>query len=106
MSFPLPMDRSRPPERKPLPRSTAVWVRLDAVFPHPAQALQTSVPDGLDLVGNAAGLVRPDVWIRSARGMWLTPCSIEIPYADGRKATYEVMEQLVPGYALQPRPPR
>jgi hypothetical protein len=104
MVFLAPDNRSGdPPERKPLPLSPAVWVRLDAVLPHPADARQTSVPEGLDLVGNAAGWMRPGSWVRSARGMWLALCSFDIPYADGRQ-TYRVADQLVPGYALQLRP--
>lgn len=70
--------------------------------PHPADAPQTSVPEGLDLVGNAPGSVRPGSWVRSARGMWLALCSFDIPYPDGRR-TNQVTDQLVPGYALQAR---
>jgi hypothetical protein len=103
MVFLAPDNRSGdPPERTPLPLSPAVWIRLDAAFPHPADAPQTSVPEGLDLTGNAPGSMRPDSWVRSARGMWLALCSIDIPYADGRQ-TYRVANQLVPGYALRPR---
>jgi hypothetical protein len=35
-----------------------VSVRLDAVFRHPADAPQTSVPEGVDLIGNAPGSMR------------------------------------------------
>jgi hypothetical protein len=87
-----------------VPPVSAVWVRLDSVFPHPVDAPQTSVPDGLDLVGNAVGMIRVGSWVRSARGMWLAVCSIDIPYADGRR-THRVTEQLVPGHALRPRRP-
>jgi hypothetical protein len=59
MVFLSPGNRSGdPPDRTPLPLPPAVWVRLDAVFPHPADARQTSVPEGLDLVGNASGSMR------------------------------------------------
>ena len=103
MVFLAPDNRSGdPPEHKPLPFSPPVWVRLDAVFPHPTDAPQTSVPDGVDLIGNAAGSMRHGSWVRSARGMWLALCSIDIPYADGRR-TYRVPDQLVPGYALRLR---
>jgi hypothetical protein len=93
-----------PPDRTPLPYTPPMWVRLDWVFPHPTDAPQTSVPDGLDLVGNARASMSSGAWVRSSRGMWLTTCSIEIPYADGRR-TFKVDHQLVPGYALQRRPP-
>ena len=80
-----------------------MWGRLDAVFPHPADSPQTSVPEGVDLIGNAAGWMRPGSWVRSARGMWLALCSIDIPYAEGRQPPYRVTNQFVPGYALRPR---
>lgn len=79
-------------------------MRLDAVYPHPEDAPRTSVPDGVDLVGNAPGMLVADSWIRSARGMWLAVCSITIPYTDGRR-TYHLTDQLVPGHALRPRRP-
>jgi hypothetical protein len=78
-----------------------VWVRLEALYPHPSDAPQTSVGDGLDLVGNAPGLLSN--WVRSARGMWLGICNFAIPYADGRPQPYWVHDHLVPAYALQGR---
>jgi hypothetical protein len=80
----------------------SVWVRLDATYRHPADALETSVPDGWDLVGNVRGTLEPGSWIRSARGMWLAVCTFQLTSADGLR-THMLRDQLVPGHALRPR---
>jgi hypothetical protein len=94
-----------PPDRTPYrgPIATPIWVRLDAVFPHPPDAPRTTVADGWDLTTNAPGHLWPDTWIRSARGMWLATCSFTIPSADSRR-THKVDSQLVPAHALRQRP--
>jgi hypothetical protein len=82
-------DYPRPPATQLLPRppTEAVWVRLDAVYPHPPDARQTSVPDSWDLVGTVPGVLQSRSWIRSARGMWLAVCTYRLPSADGRRTT-------------------
>jgi hypothetical protein len=77
-----------------------VRVRLDAAFPHPPDAPQTSVPDGWDLVGNVPGYLDPTSWIRSARGMWLALCTFELHSADGRGRTRLISHTVIPGHAL------
>jgi hypothetical protein len=88
---------------RPRPPTEAVWVQLDAVYRHPSDAPQTSVPDGWDLVGAVPGVLQSRSWIRSARGMWLAVCTFRLPSADGRR-THFLSEQLVPGHALRLRP--
>lgn len=97
-------DYPNPPATQflPHPPTESVWVQLDAVYPHPPDAPQTSVPDGWDLVGAVPGVLLSRSWIRSARGMWLAVCTYTLPSADGRR-TQSLREQLVPGYALRPR---
>jgi hypothetical protein len=97
-------DYPNPPADQFLPRppTEAVWVRLDAVYPHPPDAAQTSVPDGWDLVGAVPGVLQSQSWIRSARGMWLAMCTYALPSADGRRSQ-SLQAQLVPGHALRPR---
>jgi hypothetical protein len=90
-----------------VPEIAPVWVRLDEVFRHPADAPRSSVADGLDLVGDVPGMVQVDFWVRSHAGMWLAVCSFDIPHADavaGGHQVYRARDQLVPGYALRPRP--
>jgi hypothetical protein len=94
--------RPLPEHLQPRPPTESVWVQLDAVYPHPPDARQTSVPDGWDLVGAVPGVLQSRSWIRSARGMWLAVCTYRLPSADGRR-THFLGEQLVPGYALRPR---
>lgn len=93
-----------PPTPYEGPLGVPVWVRLDAAFPHPADAVETSVPDGWDLVGNVAGNLEAGSWIRSARGMWLAVCTFTLRSADGLR-TQLVSRALVPGHALRRRPP-
>jgi hypothetical protein len=96
------MFRSPPGPVHPVsPELRPVWIRLNILYAHPADAPQTSVGDGLDLVGNAPGLLSN--WVRSARGMWLGICNFAIPHADGRPQPYWVHDQLVPAYALRHR---
>jgi hypothetical protein len=81
-----------------------VLIQLDAVWPHPTDARQTAVSDGLDLARTVPGALVLDSWVRSARGMWLARCSFEIPYVDPtphRRGAYAVTDQLVPAHALQ-----
>lgn len=82
-------------------KSTPVWVQLELAYPHPEDAPQTSVGDGLELRGRVPG--DQFSWVRSTRGMWLAICSLTIRYADGRDSTYPLENQLIPGYALTPR---
>jgi hypothetical protein len=92
-----------PPTPHRGPRAIPVWLRLDAAYPHPPGAPQTTVPDGWDLVGNVAGDLDPTSWVRSARGMWLATCTFELNSADGRGRTRLVSNALVPAHALRRR---
>lgn len=97
--------QSPPPDQfKPHRPTRSVWVRLDALYAHPADQPQTSVPDGWDLVGNAPGIALTDTWIRSARGMWLAQVNFEISSADGRRTQW-FREQLLPASVLRLRDP-
>jgi hypothetical protein len=71
------------------------------MYRHPEDAPEASVPDGWDLIGNVSGTFEPRSWIRSARGMWLGVCTVEITSADGLR-TRLLRDQLVPGHALRP----
>lgn len=92
-----------PPAHVPPPRRSGTWVRLDAVFRHPDDASETSVPDGWDLVGNVPGTLEPHSWIDPA-GPWhvLAVCTFTITSADGLR-TQQLRDQLVPGHAPPPR---
>lgn len=94
---PVPWPGAIPPEP-----TQGVWVRLDALYTHPADAPETSVPDGWDLIGNVPGVLRSRSWIRSARGMWLAACNFALPSADGLRV-HHLANQLIPAYALSPR---
>lgn len=42
-------------------------------------------------------------WFRTVKGDWLGVVDYEIPYADGRRDTVHLVDQLVPEYALRQR---
>lgn len=80
---------------------TSVWVRLDSICVRaPDTPLQTVVT-GLDMSGEVRG--RLHGWFRTVKGDWLGVVDYEIPYADGRRATVHLVDQIVPAYALRRR---
>lgn len=89
-------QESHIPYGKPVP----VRLLLDDLFPHPADAPQTSIPDGWDLTGPVPALAMAATWIRSARGMWLCECRFDLRSADGRR-TLPVRGHLVPAHLIR-----
>ncbi|SMD27357.1 hypothetical protein SAMN05661093_10960 [Kibdelosporangium aridum] len=59
------------------------------------------ISDGLDMTGEVHGHLTG--WWRTVKGDWLGLVNYAIPYADGRRHTLQLTDQLVPGYALRKR---
>jgi hypothetical protein len=78
-----------------------VWVRLDAICGRLPGQPHHVVPDGLDMTGEVPG--RLHGWFSSALGDWLAIVDFEVPYADGRRTKVELVDQLVPAWALRRR---
>lgn len=77
-----------------------VWVRLDAIaIRDPGTPCHVNGA-GVDMTGERPGLLTH--WIPTYSGEWLGRVTYSITYADGR-APLELIDQLVPGYALRPR---
>ncbi|TCO61088.1 hypothetical protein EV192_103672 [Actinocrispum wychmicini] len=79
----------------------SVWVNLDLLFGRDPGAPLHTVADGLDMEGQVKGQLSG--WFRSAKGDWLAVVGYDIAYADGRRATVRVTDQLVPARAVLPR---
>lgn len=88
------------PIGRPSGRPVAVRVQLDSLYPHPADAPTTTVPDGWDLTGPVPATALAATWIRSARGMWLVQCNFDLRSADGRRR-HRVAGQLVPAHLVR-----
>jgi len=84
-----------------VPVITPVWVRLDAIYLRVPGAPTHTVATGLDMTGEVPG--RLTGWFSTAKGDWLGVVDFEIPYADPRRTKLEVVDQLVPAYALRRR---
>lgn len=83
------------------PRTTRVWVRLDAICPRiPGQPHRVE-PSGLDMTGEVPGLL--STWLCSAKGDWMGVVTYQIPYADGRRSKLDLRDQLVPSSAIRER---
>lgn len=80
---------------------TSVWVRLAAICIRAPDAPLETVVTGLDMTGEVPG--RLHGWFRTVKGDWLGVVDYEIPYADGRRDTVHLVDQLVPEYALRRR---
>jgi hypothetical protein len=80
---------------------TAVWVRLDVLFPRDPAGSWRTVPDGLDPRGNVRGLLSG--WFRTVDGRWLGVVNYAVPYADGRRERVMLRDQLVPAEAMSER---
>lgn len=81
---------------------TAIWVRLDALFP--TDGVQRVILDGLDPTGSVPGHLVS--WQRTVHGAWLAVVHYPIPYADGRARWFHVRDQLVPATVVRPREER
>jgi hypothetical protein len=94
----------------PAPRiglSTPVWVDLTALYRLPVDEsrdgeLLPRLGQELDLGGEVAGTLHE--WIRSARGLWIGVVSFAALLAEDRSKWLDLRRQLVPAYALRPRP--
>lgn len=86
--------------RRDHPPTEPVWVRLDVLFAHDP-ARHQAVVDGLELSGNARGLLLG--WKRGSLGDWLAVVNYQIHYADGRAQSTIWHEQLIPASAISPR---
>jgi hypothetical protein len=80
---------------------TRVWVRLNVLFARMPGQPRSVVPDGLELTGEVPGLLHG--WFQSVDGDWIGVVNFDITYADGRKRTVSLRDQLVPRHALRPR---
>lgn len=94
---------SRPGERvcSERPALTPVWVLLDAVCIRVPGQPSHVVVDGLDMTGQAPGLLSG--WHKTVKGDWLGVVNFAVRYADGRQHRLILSDQLVPAYALRPR---
>jgi len=57
------------------------------------------VPDGLDLTGTVEAALTG--WFPSAAGGFLGVVQFALPYADGRRDTIHVVDQLVPDHMIR-----
>ena len=80
---------------------TAVWVRLDTLFPRAPNAPRHVIETGLDLTGEVQGRLHGR--FPSVEGDSLAVVNYEIPYADGRRNKLRLVDQLVPFSALRER---
>ncbi|SDJ22105.1 hypothetical protein SAMN05192558_109310 [Actinokineospora alba] len=83
------------------PELTPAWVRLDAICVPRSGVPSVAVADGLLMSGTVPGFVHG--WFRASTGEWLGVVNYEVRYADGRRESVWLTDQLVPGYALAPR---
>lgn len=80
---------------------TGVWVQLDRLFVRNPDAPRHVIETGLDLTGRVQGRLHGR--FPSVEGDWLGVVNYEIPYADGRRDKVQLVDQLLPFYALQRR---
>jgi hypothetical protein len=83
------------------PVLTAVWVRLDALFPRAPDASRHVIETGLVLTGEVQGRLHGR--FPSVEGDRLAVVNYEIPYADGRRNKLHLVDQVVPFSALRER---
>lgn len=83
------------------PKTRSVWVRLDAICARIPGQPHRVVPDGLDMNGEAPGLLTS--WFETVKGDWLGVVTYRIPYADRHLGGLDLRDQLVPSYALRER---
>lgn len=97
-------------ERPPGPRrelNRAVWVDLTNLYRLPVDEsrdgrLLPSIGTELHLEGEVAGTLHE--WTRSARGLWLGVVTFAVHFTDDRSQRVHLQRQLVPAYALRPKP--
>lgn len=78
-----------------------VWVRLDAIYVRDPGRPRHINGSGVLMEGEVQG--RLTHWVPTVDGGWLGRVSYPVQYADGRKPLW-MHDQLVPEYALRPRP--
>jgi hypothetical protein len=83
------------------PVLTGVWVQLDSLFVRSPDAPRHVIETGLDLTGRVQGRLHGR--FPSVDGDWLGVVNYEIPYADGRRDKVQLVDQLLPFYAIQGR---
>jgi hypothetical protein len=88
-------------------RNRAVWVELTNLYRLPIDEsrdgeLRPKIAHELRLEGEVAGTLHE--WTRSARGLWLGVVTFAVPFADDRSQRLHLQRQLVPAYALRPKP--
>jgi hypothetical protein len=74
---------------------------LDRLFVRNPDAPRHVIETGLDLTGRVQGRLHGR--FPSVEGDWLGVVNYEIPYADGRRDKVQLVDQLLPFYALQRR---
>jgi len=79
---------------------TLVWVRLDALFVRLPEVPTHVIDTGLDLTGEVPG--RLHGWFRRSRTTGSVIVDYEVSYADGRREHVQLVNQLVPAYAVRP----
>lgn len=91
------VDRNHGLRRPPIP----VWVLLDRLYERGPGQPEHHNAAGVDLAGRVPGLLSR--WIPTYQGSWVGQVTFEVEYADGRRHSLSLQDQLVPDYAFRPR---